>query len=248
VCLLALLYRQAPGAGILLAANREERFDRASEPPALQPGNPAVICGTDRVAGGTWLGVNQHGVLIAVTNRPTPLPPQDPRSRGLLCRDLLGHRTAADAATHAAGELAEGRYAGANYLCVDRESAVVLEHGERLQTVRLEPGLHLLTNGAVNDACDPRLRLARQLFEERPTRSGADFLTTAQRVCSQRAGGQGTSIVIGTTERGTVSSTLIALADTPEASRYLHAPGPPDRTAYDDYSHVLRQVLAIDDS
>ena len=40
---------------------REERFDRPTQYPKIQSGTPRAVCGTDRRAGGTWLGVNQHG-------------------------------------------------------------------------------------------------------------------------------------------------------------------------------------------
>ena len=69
---------------------------------------PRVVCGIDRQAGGTWLGVNQFGLLVVVTNRPKALAPLEPRSRGLLCRDLLDRRNARDAVATAVKELAEG--------------------------------------------------------------------------------------------------------------------------------------------
>ena len=43
---------------------------------------PRILAGRDPYAGGTWLGVNEHGVLVAVTNRrktPRPLAYPQPR-------------------------------------------------------------------------------------------------------------------------------------------------------------------------
>jgi hypothetical protein len=45
-------------------------------------------------------------------------------------------------------------------------------------------------------------------------------------------------------DRGTVSSTLLILRRDLATSTYLHADGPPDRAAYTDYSHLLRQIGA----
>ena len=114
MCIMAILYRSARDAPILVASNREEFYDRQSQPPRIQSGKPRVICGIDRRAGGTWLGVNQYGLLVAVTNRAKAILPPEPRSRGLLCRDLLSLRNATEAADHAARELATGNYAGAS--------------------------------------------------------------------------------------------------------------------------------------
>ena len=119
MCMLAILYRVAKNTPILLAANREESLTCPTQFPKIQPGSPKVVCGLDRQAGGTWLGVNQFGVVVVVTNRPKRYVPLEPRSRGLLCRDLLEMRTAREAAEHARKELQAGLYAGANYLCAD---------------------------------------------------------------------------------------------------------------------------------
>ena len=93
MCILAILYRVARNTPILVAANREEFFDRPTQHPKIQPGSPRVICGIDRQANGTWLGVNQHGLFATVTNRRKRTEPISPRSRGLLCRELLDMKT-----------------------------------------------------------------------------------------------------------------------------------------------------------
>ena len=70
MCLLALQYKSVPEAPILVAANREEAYDRPSLIPAIQPGKPRVLSGVDARAGGTWLGVNQNGLFVGAANRP----------------------------------------------------------------------------------------------------------------------------------------------------------------------------------
>ena len=112
MCTLAILYRVARNTPILLAANREEYLSRPTQYPKIQPGAPRVVCGIDRQAGGTWLGVNQHGLLVTMTNRPKALAPLEPRSRGLLCRDLLDRRHARDAVAAAVKETLRRRLCG----------------------------------------------------------------------------------------------------------------------------------------
>src|SRR3990172_7761338 len=102
MCTMAILYRVARGTPLLVAANREERFDRPTQYPKIQSGLPRGVCGIDRQAGGTWLGVNQFGLFCAVTNRRKARVPAEPRSRGLLCRELLELRTTREAVAHAA--------------------------------------------------------------------------------------------------------------------------------------------------
>src|SRR5438270_6909928 len=101
MCLLALFYRVVEDAPVIVGANREEHYARGGEPPHILRDSCAFVAGTDPVAGGTWLGVNEHGVLIAVTNRLKSDLPQQPRSRGLLARELLASASAAEAVQQA---------------------------------------------------------------------------------------------------------------------------------------------------
>src|SRR5262245_5112799 len=90
MCLLALFFHVVEDAPVIVGANREEFYDRGGLPPQVLEGRPRAVGGRDPSAGGTWLGVNERGVLAAVTNRRRSQLPAQPRSRGLLVRDLLG--------------------------------------------------------------------------------------------------------------------------------------------------------------
>lgn len=240
MCLLVVSYRTDPGAPIMVAANREERYDRPAEPAALRDGPPRVLCGIDLEAGGTWLGVNERGLLVAVTNRPGSDRPDGARSRGLLCRDLLACAGAEDAAALAARELASGRYAGANFVCLDAGRGAVVEG--RRDPRPVEPGLHVMTNGDLDDPDDPRVALARRLVEAARRHPPAAFARVAAAVCGHP------DLVVRADGRGTVSSELMVLTALPADAVYLHAPGAPDRTAYLDRSELLRTLLAANPS
>jgi uncharacterized protein with NRDE domain len=244
MCLLAVFFRVLPGAPVLLAANREESLSRPTSPPARQAGQPPVICGLDLVAGGTWLGVNQHGLVVAVTNRPLPKPAGTPPSRGILCRRLLSLRTADDAAEECARQFETGGYAGANFVCLDSASGYIVSNSGQVVTGALSPGSHVLTNGELNDEADARIALVRRLLSAETFSSVAEFLELAQRVCRRGPDPQtGTSIVLRSQFYGTVSSTLLGLTDDPRQAVYRYAPGAPDQTQYDDYSSLVRDML-----
>jgi uncharacterized protein with NRDE domain len=243
MCLLAILYRVLDDAPLLVAANREEYFDRPALPPSVQPGRPRVLCGLDRRAGGTWLGVNEHGLIVAVTNRAKTHVPPDPPSRGLLCRRLLEFEDAEAAAEFGLAELATGRYAGANYVCVDAAAGFVLHGGDRVEQVALQPGLQIITNGDLNDGGDRRIALARRLLEA-PVKSIEEFIERARQTCSRGSDASGDAILLRHEDRGTVSSTVLALTRESQDAVYLYAPGPPDVTEYDDYSRELRGLAS----
>jgi len=79
--------------GFRLMSNRDERRDRAV---AFQPrvetfGSRAVIMPIDPVGGGSWIGVNDAGLVAALLNRhAAPLPDaRSVASRGLVVRGAL---------------------------------------------------------------------------------------------------------------------------------------------------------------
>jgi len=249
MCMMAILYKTAKNTPVLVAANREEFFSRPTQIPKIQSGSPRVVCGIDLKAGGTWLGVNQHGLVAAVTNRPKTLVPPDPRSRGLLCRELLKMRHAAEAARHAAKELATGIYAGANYLCADANYAAVVYGGDRIEIAQLQPGLHLLSNGNLNDPDDSRHEFIRRMLTLHTLDSAVTFLAVASRAFSRKPDSSGRrSVIIAEKDYGTVSSTLLSLPAKIQQAVYHYAPGPPCDRAYDDLSALLRQVLSANRS
>jgi hypothetical protein len=190
--------------------------------------------------------VNEHGVVVAVTNRLKSSLPAEPRSRGTLCRELLDCRSAAEAIHRAEEELKSGRYAGANYLCIDRHRGAVVVGGDHVATIELEPGLHLLTNGDLDDPHDARQTYARGLFAMRFAGTVEQFATASRDVLSRHAEGlTAPSIVLRGPDRGTVSSSIMAVAREPAQSVYLFAPGSPDQTAYEDFSPLLSELLAV---
>lgn len=90
MCLIFLALRTNKEYPFILVANRDEFYDRATEPAHFWPDAPAVVGGKDLKAGGTWLGVTREGRLGMITNYRdvANLNPHAP-SRGHLVRDFL---------------------------------------------------------------------------------------------------------------------------------------------------------------
>src|SRR5262249_5659012 len=142
-----------------------------------------AVGGVDPVQGGTWLGVNAHGLLVAVTNRAKTTVPAAPPSRGLLARELLGCPCAAEAAGRAARSLEGGGYAGCNFLCVDRREAVGIPGAAGLRIRPLPPGLHVLSNRDVNAPTDLRVVHATAWLAGQDLSNSATALQALGRLC-----------------------------------------------------------------
>jgi hypothetical protein len=245
MCILAIQYQLVPEAPILVAANREEYYDRASSVPSIQSGKPRILSGIDQQGGGTWLGVNQHGMFVGASNRRKMIPPVAPRSRGALCKDLLKSGSAQEAMHLAMEELATHRYEGVNFVIADAESGWVVHGGDDPDVVQLEEGLSIIANRNVNDPRDERVELARRLLTLQTLDSPVKFLAVASKVFARPATAPGRpSMVMHSKDRGTVSSTLLCLGVKPRDAIYQFADGPPNEAKYEDYSPLLRDILS----
>lgn len=243
MCLLAILWRVVADAPLIVAANREEAYARPGTPPQLVDGPVRFIGGLDPLAGGTWLGLNGHGVLVAVTNGYKSEVPLEPRSRGMLVRDLLQSSSAQEATKNAIQQMETRSFAGCNLLCADVRNANVLQSSDWLQVTPLPPGGHVLVNnGRLNDSTISRIAYTQAWMVTQNRATGDEWLTAFPHLCGQREKSELPAICVRGKERGTLSSSLLLLRTSVSKSRYLHAQGPPDSTPYQDYSHLLHQL------
>jgi len=169
MCTVVLLRRPGDAWPLLLAANRDERVDRPWDPPARHwPDRPEVTAGRDREAGGSWLGVNDFGVVTSVLNRSGSLgPAAGKRSRGELVLDALDFEAAADAAA-ALGELDAAAYRSFNLVIADAADAFWIkgEGAGAVETTRVPEGVSVFTAHDMNDiAASPRARWYKPRFE-----------------------------------------------------------------------------------
>jgi uncharacterized protein with NRDE domain len=69
MCTIITLFQAHPAFPLVIAANRDERYARPSSGPALLDQPRAVVAGRDLNFGGSWFGINAHGVAVAVADQ-----------------------------------------------------------------------------------------------------------------------------------------------------------------------------------
>jgi transport and Golgi organization protein 2 len=133
MCTLVLLRRPGAAWPLVLAGNRDELASRPARPPGRHwPDRAEVVAGLDVEAGGSWLGVNDHGVVAGVLNRTGTLgPAAGKRSRGELVLEALDHADAA-AAAQALAEVDPDAYRPFNLVIADNRDAFWLRHAGAL--------------------------------------------------------------------------------------------------------------------
>jgi uncharacterized protein with NRDE domain len=163
MCLITFAWQTQPDYPLMLAANRDEFYQRAALPARFWPESPWLLAGRDLTAGGTWLGITRQGRFAALTNYRQPAVNPAPRSRGLLVSDYL--QGDADPLAYAEAIAAEGEhYGGFSLLLGDHQSLVVLSNRGMAPT-RLTPGVYGLSNHLLNTAW-PKVEKARAAMQE----------------------------------------------------------------------------------
>lgn len=243
MCTLIAIHRCVPGFPLLIAANRDEYLDRPSEGPRLhRVGENWAIAPMDLRAGGTWLGLNEHGVFAALTNVRTASPDPSRKSRGMVVMEAL-EAGSAEQAIEALGALAEGAYNPFNCFVADAERAYSLVYQDRPRIDELSSGVHVIGNSPAGEAGNHKLtrileRATQAIREDEP-------LEALGGVCREHGSGgdplADTCVHAGDTY-GTRSSMLIELAEGQGTSRLLYADGPPCTDEYEDFSSLLSEL------
>lgn len=248
MCTLVLLRRPENDWPLLIGANRDEMAGRPWDRPGRHwPDRENVVAGIDRLAGGTWMGINDEGVVAGILNRRDSLGP-DPelRSRGEIVLEALDHADAADAA-EALASLNGLAYRSFNLVVADNRDAYWFKStgnagNGTIQVEEIPAGLSMLTSYDMNATASPRVSYFKPRFE---TASAPDVDTGDwsdwQALLSSREHGPDTDsrdAMLVTTDSGfgTLSSTLVALPSVNHNDRkpvFLFANGAPGSAPYE---------------
>ena len=162
MCLILFSYLTHPAYPLILAANRDEFYDRPTSALAYWSDHPEVLAGRDLKGNGTWLGVNRTGRLAAVTNfrDPAALVPDAP-SRGILIRDyLLGNSSPRDY-LDAVSKIGQ-RYNGFNLIAGDT-GGLYYTSNRSAGVQQLMPGIYGISNHLIDTAW-PKVQRGKALL------------------------------------------------------------------------------------
>lgn len=180
MCLILLSNRENPRYPLVLAANRDEFYERPTAPLARWQHAPDILAGRDVRRGGTWLGSTENGRWAAVTNYREPGAHRSGApSRGLLVSEFLTGGESAAAYLRSLITRAE-EYNGFNLLLGD-ETGVYYYSNRTSNSAAgacldpLPPGLYGVSNHLL-DSPWPKVQkgkraLADLLARENPLRS-----------------------------------------------------------------------------
>ncbi|SCA57316.1 conserved hypothetical protein [Candidatus Terasakiella magnetica] len=226
MCTVVILRRPDHDWPLLLGANRDEMKDRPWQAPMRHwPDRPHVVAGIDEEAGGTWMGINDDGLVACILNRFGTLGAHpDFRSRGELPLEALDHAEA-EIAAQAFEDLNPEAYRPFNMVIADARTAWwVKNDGMNIQVEEIADGLSMISAHDLNDTeKSDRLGLHLPRFRAAPAPepSQDDWMTWQALLSSRKHSGESRSAMQIETDFGfeTVSSSLLALPKAWEQER-----------------------------
>lgn len=244
MCTLAFYFQDVPKRPLVIAANRDESFFRPSAAPEVLRKTFLILAGKDLFAGGTWLGVNEYGLVAGILNRRSKIK-KDPaavRSRGQLCLDVLSTKGPDQACSLLAKEDGAA-YQPFNLLIANPDEAYVSYNvDERIFCSKLEKGLHVLSNASIYESPQKKREHAHALFSKAqekfmPRQEMSFWISALKQALSDHTLEKDFSdptdaICVHTESYGTVSSSIIVYDASDKSFHSYYAPGPPCRQDY----------------
>ena len=228
MCLIVFAWQVVPDMPLVVAANRDEFYARASAPAAWWEDHPHVYAGRDLQGGGTWLGVARNGRFAALTNirAPSEKNLEAPSRGALVANYLAGQATAQEYIADITNDAAT--FNGFNLLVGDCNQLIWFSNKKGADSRNgqpLAPGIYGLSNDQLDSPWPKVIRTKAQfaslLFQGAPEAAFFDMLSDTARAPDYRLPKTGVSIelerllsavCIDSPTYGTRSSTVVRLS------------------------------------
>ncbi len=165
MCLIAFSYKTHPRYKLIVAANRDEFYQRPTRPAQFwtEERYPQILAGKDLKANGTWMGISKSGKWGALTNYRDPQNIKEKApTRGTLVLDFLKTKNSAPQYLEELEGSAQN-YNGFNLLAGDKDSLYHFSN-ENQKITEITPGIHGVSN-ALLDTPWPKLDQAKKELE-----------------------------------------------------------------------------------
>ncbi|MFT5693107.1 MAG: hypothetical protein ACI92E_002443 [Oceanicoccus sp.] len=153
MCLILFAFKHHPDYPLVIASNRDESYDRPTAAAQFWQDYPTIFAGRDLKAKGTWMGISKNGRFAAVTNfREGSKSTGEFLSRGDLTTHFLN---STESTVECLEKIKDNqkRYAGFNLLAGEfskQRSHLYYFSNRQNKIEEIEPGIHGLSNGSLN--------------------------------------------------------------------------------------------------
>jgi len=172
MCLIVFSFKNHQKYPLIIAANRDEFYDRPTRPARFWDEETQLLAGKDEKLGGTWLGVTKQGKIAALTNyRDFSNIKEDAPSRGKITIEYLtGDKKALDYLKEL--HKSSNTYNGFN-LINGNHDALYHYSNQTEKITPIKPGIHGVSNAVLNTPW-PKVETAKSAFKEAIDRDDID--------------------------------------------------------------------------
>mgnify|MGYP001186835382 CR=1 FL=1 len=153
MCLIIFAYQTRKDFPLLVAANRDEFYKRASETSHFWPDKPDILAGRDNLANGTWLGISKRGRFAAITNGiETKANHIKKYSRGSIVVDFLAGEMSANQYAREVNSQARN-FNGFHLIVYDMKSMCYVDSDSNTlsqEVCQLSSGIYGLSNAGIH--------------------------------------------------------------------------------------------------
>ncbi len=163
MCLITFAWKTHAQFPLLLAANRDEWFERDAQPAQWWEDCATTFGGRDLQAGGTWLAASKDGRFAAITNfREDREKPKSAPSRGGLVSDFLVFDDSPEDYAKSVAERCD-QYLGFSLLLGDANSLWLVSNRDDASPRALSPGVYALSNAQLDTPWPKVVRVKYEL-------------------------------------------------------------------------------------
>jgi len=170
MCTLIILYRPNDKWPLLVGGNRDEMVNR----PWLEPANHwsnKICAGKDILAGGTWFGINNQGMVASVLNRINSLGnDKNKKSRGIIPIDILNKNNIEEAINYVKN-INTQNFKSFNLFFGNNQKVFWAKgtNNNKIILNNITPGMHFLDSYDLNSLKSPKFNYNLKLFKNLKT-------------------------------------------------------------------------------
>lgn len=246
MCTVIVAFKHFSRSPLIIAANRDEFFFRETDPPSIINQSPKILAPRDRLKSGTFIGINQWGLVAAITNL-SGLTSKDinKKSRGYIVLRALGspdiERLLMDLKY-----IDFSDYNLFQLFVADRERAILLKYTGKVTIEECPQGVITISNwDAIEDVSDYKRSLIMshidRLSKDAEIKTIINGLSEILKLHSGKD--MRYQICVHTENYGTVSSSIIAPFQ--EEPIFYYSIGPLCKNRFRSYSEDLKAILKI---
>ena len=242
MCTILIWHQQWEEAPLVVACNRDEALGRPSAPPEVREiGGRRCLAPRDLQAGGTWMGVNDAGVFVGITNRFGSEPDPSRESRGAVVAEALGYGSSVEALAQLE-QVDPRRFNPFHLVVADRSGGgILVSEGETLRREPLARGLSMVTERSFQSEVSGRETLLRTLVGEVSESAQAPSDAALRSILGRHGETGFNSVCVHEDDLGygTLSSAILRLGSGPGELEFLSCDGPPCTSLYQPFSFKL---------